>query len=262
MRNYLILFLVVGILLFVIFQVNQRVETAIQYFPPDDVSLIDNAETSLDKQDHTVTWEVISSSNNLAYLRQDVSLLYVNGQFKGVLNQWKQDEENINMEQTFEIKHDALLQSISFHYGELHNHSDDITSIQKMTTADLHLFPDEPKKARTSLSLIDEQLQDHWKKLMKHYELTPTDYEVIPLINLIQYEEAALQGQTMEATDKVVGQLWEGLYKNYIVPLSTYEDKIPIHWMPVVLIAKDNSHLIVLFEIEGKKHLLKQNITS
>ena len=261
MRNYLILFLVVGVLLFVIFQVNQRVETAIQYFPPDDEALIDHAETNLDKQDHTVTWEVMSSSSNFAYLRQDVSLLYVNGQFKGVLNKWKQDQENMNMEQTFDIQHDALLQSISFHYGELHNHSDDITSIQKMTSDNLHLFPDEQKEA-TSLTLIDEQLQDHWQKLMKHYEMTPTDYEIIPLTDLIQYEETALQGQTMEATQKIVGQLWEGLYKNYIVPLSTSKDEIPIHWMPVILIAKDNSHLIVLFEIEGKKHQLKQNISS
>lgn len=262
-RNYSLLFIIVIIFLFVFYLFTQRVETTIQYFPLDETASIDDAITLIQQDDKSnmITWDVHSTGTGPIYLRQDVSVLYANGQFKGLLNQWKQQKETITMNQSFALQEDTLLQAISFHHGELHDESGDITSIQKMTQAELELFSTTEKESTGPVPYFVEQpLLDHWEALMQHFKYTTSDYDILPLVDLATYDDRALPGRTLDATKKIVGQLWEGLYKNYIISLTTYTDNIPPHWMPVILLAKDQSHLIVLYEIDGKKHQLIQNI--
>lgn len=261
MRKYYLMFLIVTILLFIVYQFNQRVVTTMQYFPLDENASINEAATVIKKRSDSndITWSVHSTSNGPAYLRQDVSLLYANGKFKGILSKWKENVDTITMKQPFQIKHETLLQSISFHHGEVHS-SNKITSIQKMTNAEMLMGPDTEEVDEALSELVEQQLSAHWQNLLQYYQLSSSDYKLIPLVNFITYDDAPLPHMTKTATEKVVGQFWEGLYKNYIIDLTTYADKVPSHWMPVILVANDRTHLIVLYEIDGKKHKLRQEI--
>src|SRR5699024_925243 len=59
----------------------------------------------------------------------------------------------------------------------------------------------------------------------------------------------------------IIGQIWKGFYNRYMTLIMTYENNIPSHYMPYILIAKDKSQLLVLFEIDNESFKLKQSLS-
>src|SRR5699024_9693058 len=75
-------------------------------------------------------------------LRQDVALIYENGIFKGMLSEWKNNTATIELEKSIPISTSSLLESITFHHGEIHQDDETITSIQKMSNDSLYVVTD------------------------------------------------------------------------------------------------------------------------
>src|SRR5690625_3264763 len=75
---YLSVFLIIILLIFLLF--NQRSIQTITFFPIDNYTTFEKASTSLSLIDSfnnkSLKWETYSKSNQPAYLRQDVSLLF------------------------------------------------------------------------------------------------------------------------------------------------------------------------------------------
>ena len=74
---------------------SKQSEEAIIFFPIDPSYYFEHASTHLiptqsGKKYISVQWKVASTLNEPAYLRQDISLLYKNGQLEAILNKWKQ----------------------------------------------------------------------------------------------------------------------------------------------------------------------------
>src|SRR5699024_1171811 len=220
---------VLVILILSIFYKKESVPT-VKYFPFDEEVSIETAKTTLQTIDTPpwIEWRTNSSSSKRAYLRQDISLLYENGIIAGELSKWKQEEQTLTMSENIRPRQDTLFQAISFHHGEIHT-DDKITSTQRMTAQSvfaikkgdhLHTFTDAQnsleQKAQESLKIeTNERLFSHWNTLMNELQISANEYNTYPLIDLVRFETEPLPGYSMEETEKIIGQLWEGLYKNY-----------------------------------------------
>lgn len=278
MHRYKIYFLIICLILMVciVYQMNNKTTTTMKYFPIDEANLIKDANTTLEhssEQEGTI-WAVQSSSNKPVYLRQDVSLIYENGVFKGMQSKWKTEETLLYQEQVIPTTNNVLLQSISFHHGEIHHEENKITSMQKMTDATLHLIysknniqsfgkPTTEQEKVWHDKLADktrQQLKSHLDMLLQYHDLSSNDYVIFPLYKLAEYSNSPLPGSKYELTDKAIGQFWEGLYNNYVTLLMSYKQEIPAHYTPFVLVAKDASHLMVLFELEKENYKLIQQL--
>lgn len=250
------MFLTILLLAVVIFTYywHDRAEPAITYFPPDETVTFLEAYTNLNIKStsnlSSVTWESLSESSESLYLRQDISLLYKDGFLKGVLNKWQENKSSIILKHSFSNQSSELLQAISFHYGEIHNENqDDIKSIHTMSYDE---WSHENIKT-------DKFLSERWSELIQYFDIDSTSYHAVPLIDLHLYENQVINGLNQEETHKVIGQLWEGLYKNYVLPILHKDDQVSKrHLMPLILFDKEANHLLVLFEWGDEKHKLLQ----
>src|SRR5699024_6077260 len=93
----------------------------------------------------------------------------------------------------------------------------------------------------------------HWHRLTSHFDIDMAQYEVVPLTELHQFENKALLSFTQEQTDEIIGKLWEGLYKNYIIPVSETKDDSSDSYVPLILFEKHEHDILVLFELNGEK---------
>lgn len=269
--------LTVAFLLFIIF--NRAATPVITYFPhdPDLVYLI--AETNIsvrdqeDKDTYLVEWSSRSSLDKPVYLRQDVSLLFIDGKWKGTNSVWREKEKNIELSSNVQMNMGSLIQAITFHHGEVHYPSDEIYSVQQMSASNLFVMDSSQQKletfsrpmtkrqkewGKTVIQSIDKYLQSTWKDWIDDKGINLEEYHMIPLVDLIQFQETNIDSLTKEQTDKIIGQLWEGLYKNYIIPML-HEQWKTSSAMPVILFSKDHTHLLVLFEDGNKEiQLLRQ----
>ncbi|UOQ47451.1 hypothetical protein MUN88_15460 [Gracilibacillus caseinilyticus] len=246
-------------------------EETIKYFPLDtDTSFVD-AKTNLQLLDETgndqyrIKWTASSTLDNEIYLRQDVSLLYMDGQLKGMKGLWKENEKDIALEVLFEESDSSHFQAISFHHGEIHYPNDEIKSIQRMTVDQLYVI-DSPYTALESFREPNSSMQEEWKETIDHTttqqlqfawkqwinesNLDINHYTAYPLTSISKFENTPMEGLTQEQTDRIMGQLWEGLYRNYILPISN-QSNTKNQTMPIILIDKNHDHLIVLFENEN-----------
>jgi len=251
---------------------------AVKYFPLDENVTFHKAETDLNvlPKNHEIEWAIESTSSETAYLRQDISLLYENGKFKGVQSKWRQHLNHLELNERFYQPKNSLLQAISFHHGEIHYPDDQIYSIQKMTSNQLyfvmengkiHAFressnPFERAWEKKLNRMTDERLTNHWNELIDHFDIDIEGYDSFPLTDLVKYENKNLPGRNEKETMKVIGQLWEGLYKNYIILLADENNVHASHYVPLILVAKNNDHLLVFFELNNKKQKLIQKLPS
>jgi len=274
----LIFMLILGITAYYIIQ--KEVKTTINYFPIDETTSFQNAETTLDilqtkKEDEmTINWHIQSETEKPLYLRQDISLLYENGKFKGALSKWEENTKNIETQKTFTQNDHQHYQTISFHHGEIHEGKKDIKSIQTMSSDERYIVAhddefitfkqpknDKMQQWKEKLDhLTNERVTAHWEELFNYYDIQQNDYYLIPITKLYAYNEQPLPSFTMNESQKIIGQLWEGLYKNYLLPITQMEEDHKAHYIPIVLLRKDKTHLLVLFELNGKKQKLKQKI--
>lgn len=260
---------------------EQSIST-INFFPIDDTRSFQQAQTSIksfqtsEKDGFLIRWGIKSKSDSPLYLRQDISLLYENGAFKGALSKWKENTKVIYAQESFKRSGKQYYQAISFHHGEVHHDEEKITSIQTMTADKLYVIHTEDEKLyrfkqpqnKTEewwQEKLDQQIEKkllmYWTSLMNHYDIHANNYYTIPLTRLYTYNDEPLPQLTMDKTDQVIGQLWEGIYKNYLIPATRLKTQKQTHYIPVILLDKDVTHLLVLFELNGKKNKLIQQIS-
>src|SRR5699024_3797452 len=114
-------------------QSSKNAKYAITLFPLDETFFFTDATTNLDNfQDNLLNWTTLSSSEKPVYLRQDVSLLYENGFFKGIQSKWVQDQQIINLKHPVPLHNTAVFDAISFHHVEIHHPSNAIMCIHKV----------------------------------------------------------------------------------------------------------------------------------
>lgn len=262
---------------------NNPAQEAITFFPIDPTVQFQTAGTSLsqatEKQNGTyeLRWQTDSTLDRKAYLRQDVGLLYSNGRLISKMGAWKGDTSRILQKKEIVGNASALLQALTFHYAEIHHNENEIFSAQKMTRAEeyvvrtpfIPLFTFRQAASKEEIKwkqILDDQtardLQTSWRKGMKAFSIPLNHYHAFPLTQL--YAVPALPGYSKEESDRIIGNLWEGLYKNYFLGIkkadgtriSPYGSTIPL-----ILLAKDKTQLLVLTETDnGEPILLRQKI--
>lgn len=206
-----------------------------------------------------------SETSTPTYLRQDVSLIYSNGLLVERLYGWK--ENSPLFEQTTALKGEgsARYNVITFHHAEIHDPDDNITSQQALSQDHVYILSSafSPtslfRKATTNTqkqwqrildSAIQEQWEYHWNYLIRFFKLDSNDYELIPLTQLSQYQKAPFPYFSEEETKQIIGAIWEGLYRQYVLGMiqPPHEEIKPEgSTVPIILLAKDKTHLHILF---------------
>ncbi|WP_164216113.1 hypothetical protein [Virgibacillus sp. YIM 98842] len=252
---------------------------AITFFPLNEERTFLEAESKLHliaenaKDLYEISWTSDSKTDQPFYLRQDVSLLFENGLLRGVRSKWVQDTDEIHIEENLLQEDSSFYQVISIHHGEIHDDSSEITSIHQLSHDYLYVI-DSPATQLDSFKepgssyeaewkqLLDrsskQQLLFHWHQLFTYFGINEEDYLAVPLTELDKYEEEPLPAMSNKETGKIMGQLWEGLYKNYIIPIVSEDAESMNSYIPIVLFDKNNKHLQVLFELNGEKQQLLQ----
>lgn len=248
-------------------------QPAITYFPPanpEDASFIE-ANTSMHVHQNNFITQSTSKSNMPLFLRQDVSLTFRNGKLISLQHKWEEHAKDIQLKEEIPLTDNGLYEAVTFHYGELHQTNDDIKSIQNMTNNWLYVY----KNNRSILTFKDvlstkekhlkkqfddaltEELQQQLNTLSQHFDINLDHYTAMPLTELTKYHSEPLPKMTQPETNKIIGQLWEGVYKNYAIPILK-QDKQRKSTVPFILFSKQADHLLVLFNINGEFKLLKQ----
>jgi hypothetical protein len=265
---------------------HQEAKESIIFFPIDEKAAFKEAYTTLtfqgkkDNDQYLLSWDVFSLLNQAAYLRQDISLLYKNGKLTSTMSVWKQNSDKLAQNKEVAGKGSSLYHTISFHYGEIHRDPAKITSTQRMSGDHLYVvdshgrpidsFKDpvtmEHKQWKKKIDdVTEQQLSNSWKKLIEYFDVPVEKYYSIPLSQLTEYNNKPLFSMSMESTQRTIGNLWEGLYKNYFQGIKLEDGSVvnPIgSTMPLLLISKNYTHLIVLFETaDGKPIQLIQYIS-
>lgn len=268
------------------FVYKPQTEESIIFFPINEHVSYESATTILmlqpeKKNDHyEVNWKVSSKLDTPAYLRQDVGFLFMNGRLKGLMNEWEQDTDQIVEESTIKGKESSLLQAVSFHYSEIHETETDFTSAQKMSEDTLYVIDsnfsplnafrqpgtDAEIEWKKILDKVTSQQLDYlWEKAIASMQIPMEDYTSFPLTQLPTLENQPLEGFTEQEWERVIGNLWEGLYKNYYLGIKK-EDGSVIESIdsaiPLILVKKDRKEvLVLLIDKNGEASLLKQQIS-
>jgi hypothetical protein len=263
--------------------IDQPVRESIIFFPLNEKAQYQSANTLLTLNDkkvndlYEVNWKISSVLDQDAYLRQDIGFLFFNGRLKGKMSEWEQNTDRIVEEDTAQGRESSLLQAISFHYSEIHENEETYTSAQSMSEDQLYVIdsnfsplssfrkPDTSSEEEWK-SILDrvtsQQLQYNWEKAMEKYGINGKEYLQIPLMKLPKYNTSPPEGLQSAQWNELVGNLWEGLYKNYFLGIKTDSGKIvdPIDSsMPLILIGPKNGNVLVLLTTkEGEPALLKQ----
>ncbi|WAA11462.1 hypothetical protein [Fervidibacillus halotolerans] len=288
-RETLILFFITGLIFFsyLYWEKEKMEETkeSITYFPPDPNASFFQTSTDLQYEGRKKKWFEItlrsfSNFDQRAYLRQDVTFLFANGRLIGKVSNWKRDVRELEMKKTFPFNEDALFQAITFHHSEIHESNEKITSVQALSEDELYVVKTgastihfhEPKTKEEALwkEMLDQKSEETLKNSKQFATQTghiqPILYDPIPLTKLATYSNEPFPHYSMEETRRIIGQLMEGLYKNYFFGMKNQEgaiipplgSSIPIIWIP-----KNKNHLFITIETsDGQMIILQQNIQS
>ncbi|MFP7297637.1 hypothetical protein [Neobacillus niacini] len=259
---------IIVILFFTIHQYkNPKVQESITYFPIDPKVSFKTAHTSItvNKSANTILWKEQSTLDRKAYLRQDAALLYANGRLIDELWNWKQNTAVIEQEKRIRMDKNVLLEAITFHHAELHENENQIFSSQAMSSDQTFFLSntDDDENVKNQLKQqMERMLQLSWNKGLRHFSINLSNYQAFPLSEFNVLAKESLPGFTKEETSAIVGNLWEGLYKNYILGIKKAEGALENpkgSTLPLILIATDKTHLLVLTETAlGEPILLRQ----
>ncbi|OXS62942.1 hypothetical protein B0G93_10493 [Bacillus sp. V-88] len=259
---------------------------SIIFFPINENVSYESATTILmlqpeKKNDHyEVNWKVTSKLDTPAYLRQDVGFLYMNGRLKGLMNEWEQDTDQIVEESTIKGKDSSILQAVSFHYSEIHESDTEFTSAQKMSEDTLYVIDSNfsplnafrqpgnsaEKEWKNILDKVtSQQLEYLWEKAITSMGIRADEYTPIPLTSLPMYDGRPLEGFSRQEWDRLIGNLWEGLYKNYYLGIKKEDGSVVESIdsaIPLLLVKKDKKEVLVLLvDQNGDASLLRQLIS-
>ncbi|MFE8702474.1 hypothetical protein ACFYKX_17900 [Cytobacillus sp. FJAT-54145] len=228
----------------------------------------------------SLQWRVGSTLDRDAYLRQDISFLYVNGRLKGKMGEWEENTDQLVQESEISGKESSRFETITFHHSEIHtNNEDGIFSAQNISTDKLYIIDSsfsplqsfripvskEEQEWKEILDQITNQQLDYsWSKSLQALSLNKQDYFIFPLTDINRFQDKSIPGLTEIETKELVGNLWEGLYKNYFLGIKKRDGTVtePIDsTIPLIMISNDQSHLLVLIETSsGDSILLRQNL--
>lgn len=259
---------------------SQETVPSMTYFPENETNRFNTAYTnlnlvSLKDSSYQISWKTKSITDEQAYLRQDFTFLFANGELRGAHSSWKQHAKTMQFGQGMPpAREEALWQSISLHHAEMHDAPESITGIQHSTSDKLYVRIDATEKhafheAKDEIEreiqqdldkLTKQRLMKKWSVLAQHYHLRLNDYIVLGLTDLQKYEKTSLPGMTQKQTNEVIGKLWEGIYKNYLLPAVKYKKNGLTSYMPCILLDRKNNKIIVLFDLNGKPYKLIQQI--
>lgn len=246
------------------------------YFPEDDQIQFTDALTSVnlvdtkDENEYYLNWKTQSSTNEKAYLRQDIGFIFENGVLVNTQNEWEEKTKKMKNNITIHGEDSGKYEAITFHYAEVHYPDDVIKSKQAMSN-DLLYVIDTPlsplmdfkipetaneKRGQELLdSIIDQQLTYTIDGLIEKFNINHDSYYIFPLIDIVQFQESPLPSFTQEETNAVIGRLWEGLYRYYLLGTNTFTEETydPIgNTMPFIFLSYDRTHLMVLYETSDK----------
>lgn len=274
--------LLLTILIIFLLKESNTIQT-ITFFPIDPSVKFLYGETAITNVKRTsdnhfsLLWRVESMLDRNAYLRQDIGLLFANGRLIAKQNKWEQNTNVIVQQQTILQENSQLFQAISFHQAEIHHNEEHINSAQIESSKELYVIPtlnslqifkqpktSEQNRLKKALDdTIDAELHSSWSNALKSFHINQDQYISFPLTKLYEFEAKPLQGLSKSKTDQVIGRLWEGLYKNYFLGIKKKNGTIidPISsTIPLILIAKDLSHILVIFETSDKEPILLRQI--
>jgi hypothetical protein len=283
MRNWkktvlLVIMLAAGLTIFFTYK---PVKETIIYFPIDPSVTFLKSKTHLaaeeKKDQYRIDWTVSSQLDKNAFLRQDVGLLFLNGKLIGIQKDWEQNKQSLNQEQAFTLSNDGVLEGISFHYAELHPTQETYRSAQSLSDAllyvmdssgtDFHAFSrpftvEEVKFKNRTDSMVQKLQEQTLKKAADSFSLNLQHYKVLPLTKLKNQEAVFFSGLTESKRAETIGQLWEGLYKNYVINIKKENGTVlnPINsTVPLLLLNKNLKELLVVTLAEdGSPILLAQ----
>ncbi|EIJ78862.1 hypothetical protein PB1_14929 [Bacillus methanolicus PB1] len=287
MRKHIFLFITIFVITVSIILLNrpQQVKESITFFPIDPKVVFLNASTKLDlldekKQDrYSVAWKIESTLEREAYLRQDIGFLFANGRLKGKMGKWKQNTAYLFQEQIINDNDSSHLEAVSFHHAEIHYDNEQIFSAQTMSADNLYVIhsslsplhsfrtpgTNEETEWKTTIDKITNQdLDSSWTNAIEHFMIKRDQYITIPLTKLIEYNNRPLPGFTKHETERILGNLWEGLYKNYFLGIKKRDGTVVEpegSIVPLILLAKNKSHLLTVTETgDGEPIMLRQQI--
>lgn len=262
---------------------NPAARESIIFFPLNEKASYQSADTLLTLNEkkvndlYEVNWKITSVLDQDAYLRQDIGFLFFNGRLTSKMSEWEQNTDRIVEEDTAAGKESSLLQAVSFHYSEIHENEENYTSAQSMSEDQLYVIdsnfsplssfrkPDSSAEKEWKMILdkvTTQQLQYNWENAMKKYNISGKDYLQIPLIRLPEYNSDPPKGFSTLQWNELVGNLWEGLYKNYFLGIKTDSGKTVDSidsLMPLILLSIETGDLLVLLTTkEGEYVLLQQ----
>ncbi|MCU9613875.1 hypothetical protein OEV98_09915 [Caldibacillus lycopersici] len=264
---------------------NNKVVESITYFPSDpEISYLD-AKTKISEpisqeKHYQVQVNTLSRLENPVYMRQDISLIFANGRLIGKMGKWEEKTESIQNEFPLNLKNNRLLRAVTFHHSEIHKEnqlysaqtmSSDFLYIVHSSVASLLAFQTPATEEDIGWMEVlnkaeTEVIQLTLQSAAEVHQLNLEHYHIIPLSELPNYNEKPLPSLTKEQSNKIIGQLWEGLYKNYFLGIKKSDGTIlsPLNsTIPVILLAKNHQHLYVVFETDtGESILLKQLISN
>lgn len=287
-RSFIILisctFLVIAVLFSYTpwFSSSNTNETFIYYPEDTQLSFIDyNSNLFIsklkDNNEYYLDWEFNSKTNKPVFLRQDLSLLFENGILVDYERVREEKTDTITEKISFHGKDSGKHEVITYHYAEIHYEESDIKSKQAMSTDILYVMDsplsplidfktpqtDNEKESMELLdSIIDQQLEYVWEGIMEEFNINKKDYLQIPFNNLPDYNNTPLAMFSQDETTEIIGKLWEGIYKYYILGINTFSDSSYNsigNSLPLILVHQDGKHLIVIYETadQTKQQLLQ-----
>jgi len=260
----------------------QPAKETITFFPIDPSLSFQSASTRLTAVEsgkrYYLTLKIESALIEPVFLRQDIALLYKNGKLIDVLRDWKQNTAAISQQNRQKQSESGIFQNVSFHFAEAHPNNR-FTSVQTMTDAHLYIIHSTTESFQSFTNPISRD-QSEWKKTLdlhvdavtQHalttglnaFKLDVKRYTVLPLTALPSEQKTFLASFTPARQQEIVGRLWEGLYKNYILGIKKEDGTVvdpQNSTIPLLLL--DNNHrelLILLTTGDGTPLLLRQQL--
>lgn len=277
-------FIVVFILLKTAINPNQE---AIIFFPIHKDAQFLDAETEINitkqnKINYKIEYNIYSNLDRNAYLRQDIGLLFKNGKLilPIGIKTWKQNTSILRQSESKNENGSGYYDAVSFHYGEIQEKSK-INSIQIMSADQLYVIQSKFDsqyisfhKPRTEKEkewehilkqVYEKQINTLWKNELTKLGVNINEYTSIPLTSLPKYNDQPLPGFTKKQSQEIIGKLWEGLYKNYLLGIKK-EDGTSVESLgstvPLILINQNKKELIVLILTKNLEPILLKQLIS
>jgi hypothetical protein len=249
----------------------------ITYFPENPRIRYVKAETNLNIQpeDKIMRLHVSSQTNETNDLMQDFSLLYRNNRLVSILNRWQKNTRQLSSSKELELS-SGFYTALSVHQAERHI-DQSIYGKEQLSQDFLMVVPSngsfrafrEPKSTVEANQLsnytreLDTSRRELLRKAAERYEFRLSDYRVVPLDALTGESVSRIFPFEEKKSERITGQLWEGLYKNYVrgIQLTQGQHVQALgSTMPLLLIAQD--HMLIIIETATRQIvLLRQNFS-